>query len=560
MKKKLLIIGVTVLILAMVPVAALNLFGDRGEEGNSGSIGGSEQHTGEKNPEEPLDRDEEPKEPELEDPEGTSDEEDQEDRESEENAGDQDSNASESEDSQESKDEEKDKDSENGNNGDGNSDGNSDGNGNDEEETIVWGDLGFSDTMDVFLQEIEEDLTRRDLAKLSVLFYEQLSGQEATPAWEETFEDTQSTWVLKAYNLGIVSDEEDGKFDPDRGITRQEGAHTFYRILRALDRPYPDGDLELIAEDVERIDNYAYEAVAFMDYYEILPRRDENKVNPEKQIVEGEIKALWNNTRQWVESYDRYSEGLEAPTGVFAEEHQGEAKIGWEPVEDGEYYHVYEALSEDGPFHAFSDRNGRPLKVYWDEDYSLKVTGLTEGQTYYYRVRAVVDGIRSPKSEVVKVTATSSVNKDFEDYEAYLMKDYNHFELGDQIVEFENIEISRGSDEEELNLRYYVDGENSEKLRRVIQEGYREDLRTLYGYIIREMSDFYEKDVNAYLIYEDSGLEEFPQKYQDNRIEEDPIGEGSDGTYFVWFPYLEMIWDYEHRDFSHRWFYENEGA
>ena len=561
MKKKVLMTGITILILLMVPVAALNFWGDREKEPESPvAIGGSEQHRGTKNPDESGGRDDEPMEPDDQDRE-EADEEDQQDRDSEENTGDEGSDSSEEEkskeDSRESEDQEQDEKEQDEKDDENQGDNQKD---KEEEETIVWGELGFSDTIDAFLQDVDGELTRRELAKLSVLFYQQLSGQEATPAWEETFEDTQNTWVLKAYNLGIVPEGDDGKFSPDRDITRQEGAYIFYRTLRALDRPYPDGEFELIAEDVESIGNWAYEAVAFMDYYEILPRREENKLHPENRITEGEIKALWSSTERWVRNYDEFSEKLEAPGGVFAEEHQGEAKIGWEPVEDAEYYHVYEALSEEGPFHRFNDRNGQPLKVYWDEDYSLKVTGLTEGQTYYYRVRSVVEGIRSPKSEVVKITATKSENTGFGDYEAYLMKDHNQFQAGDRVVEFENIEISRGSKEGELNLRYYVDKENSKKLRSLIRDGYREDLRTLYGYIIREMSDFYEKDINAYLIYEDDGLEAFPEQYQDNRIEEDPIGEDGDGTYFVWFPYLEMIWDHELRDFSHRWFYENEGA
>ena len=566
MKNKLLVLGLAVLIFTIVPAAALNLIRNRGDSNRQdteiiwedeqdvvGSNSEDRKNQGENEPMEPeLDnesgrngKDQEVEEPEAEEPE---------EKDSRDNTEETHQNSSDSGDNKASGDstDSKTKDEEEKKNGEKSDE--------DEDEKIVWGELGFSRTLEVFLLDTEGKMTRRNLAKLSVLFYEQLSGNQAVAAWEDTFEDTKNSWVLKAYNLEIIPDIENRKFDPDRRITRQEGAYTFYRTLRALDRPYPKGDFELTGDDVENIENWAYEAMGFMDYYEILPRRDSKRLDPNKEMTTTEIKALWNNTRKWVDSYDQFSNKLAAPSGVFVKESQGEATIGWNPVEGAEYYHVYEGLSKDGPFHAFNDENGRPLKVYWDQDYSLKVTGLTEGETYYYRVRSVVEGIRSAQSEIVKVTASKSQTKDFEDYEEYLMKDHSQFKVGDTIVKFEKIEITRGSEEEALTLRYYLNKENSVKLRGLIRSGQREDIRTLYGYIIREMSEFYEKDIEAYLIYEDFALEEYPKQYQDNRIEENPIGQDSDGTYFVWFPYLEMIRNYEQGNFTHRWFYKNEGA
>ncbi len=559
MKKKLLMIGVAVLIFAILPAAALNLMRNRGENNQQDSeiIREDDQDVVGANPGDSTnERDEEPMEPDLDGESGGNDDEeeieapkekDSSDTSDEKKQGSSDSDenkSSESSTNPEAKDEEE----------------NSKGNESDEDEKIVWGDLGFSKTLDVFLQDTEGKITRSSLAKLSVLFYEQLSGNKAVAAWDETFEDTKNAWVLKAYNLKIIPEMENRKFDPDRRITRQEGAYTFYRILRALDRPYPNGDFNLKGADADSIGNWAYEAMGFMDYYEILPRRDSNRLDPDKEITAGEIKALWNNTRKWIDSYDQYSNSLQAPTGLFVEEDQGSAKIGWDPVEDADYYHVYEGLSKDGPFHAFNDETGRPLKVYWDQEYSLQVTGLREGQTYYYRVRSVVEGIRSSQSEIVKITATNSPNMDFEDYREYLMKDHRRFKVGDAVVEFENIEITRSSEEGQLSLRYYLDKENSKKLRGLIRNGQREDIRTLYGYIIREMSEFYEKDIEAYIVYEDFGLKEYPKQYQDNRIEPDPIGQDTNGTYFLWFPYLEMIRNYEQGSFTHRWFYRNEDA
>jgi len=561
MKKKLLIIGIVVIMLGIVPAAALNLIRNQGENSDNNQqdseiIREDDQDlTGGNSGNGNNVRDPEPMEPDLDDEYRASrkEEEDSGDEDSKENSlgstKPKDSDENEEEDSSNDKNKDSDKDEKENN-----------GKKSDDEEKIVWKDLGFSETLDRFLQHMEGDMTRRNLAKLSVLFYEKLSGNEAVAAWDDTFEDTKNPWVLKAYNLDIIPATEDRKFDPDRRTTRQEGAYIFYRTLRALDRPYPDGDFELIAGDVESIETWAYEAMAFMDYYEILPRRERSKLDPAEDMTTGEVKALWNNTRQWVESYDEFSGSLKAPTGVFAREELGEAEIGWDPVEGAEYYHVYESLSKDGPFHVFNDEKGRPLKVQWDEDYSLKVTGLTEGKTYYYRVRSVVEGIRSSQSEIVKITATKSQTRDFEDYEEYLYKNHGHFEIGDEIVEFESIEITRGSQEDALNLRYYLDRENSEKLRGLIRNGYREDVRTLYGYIIRELSEFYQKDIKAYLIYEDYDLEEYPKQYRDNRIEPDPIGKDEDGTYFVWFPYLEMIWDFEKGEYTHRWFYKIEEA
>ena len=560
MRRKLLVIGITVIIIGIVPAAALNHLRDR--QGNVGEYPTKGELNLEKdqgivgdNPlKEEGDPFEDPMDPRIKDglfedfeeEEASKDsEESLEDGSRNENAGEKEAwnpEEDKEEKSSQSSTEKKDRDDI------------------DQDDQTPWRELNFTKTLDTFLEDVKGDLNRRNLAKLSVLFYEQLSGDPAVAAWEGTFEDTKNSWVLKAYNLEITPPKAGEKFNPDQEITRQEAAYTFYRTLRALKRPYPEGDIHLVGEDVESIENWAYDAMVFMDYYEILPRRDRNRLDPQKQITEGEIKALWNNTGQWINSYDQHRESLRPPKGVFATEEKGEAKIGWDPVKEADYYHVYESLSKDGPFQVFNDENGRPLKIHWEEDYSLKVTGLTEGQTYYYRVRSVVDGIRSFQSEVVKITATKSQGLDFEDYEEYLMKDHGKFTVGDRVITFENIEITRGNKEDSLQLRYFLDSENSKKLREVIKDGYREDVRTLYGYIIRELSEFYEKDIDAYLIYQDHGLEEYPKQYQDNRIERDPIGKDGDGTYFVWFPYLEMGWDFIKGSYTHRWFYETEGV
>jgi hypothetical protein len=576
MKKKLLIAGSTVLLLIVVPVAALNLF--RSSEEEPGNEGQGRNITREDDRE--ITRGD-GKDLENDGEENDGEENDGKNREDEESSGNGDDEGS---DGAEKGREEPSKQDSAGNSGDSKgTDGDSDNSEEDREQAgkdsqggkenpgeskdsansdqgIVWGELGFSDTIDAFLAENDGDLTRRNLAKLSVLFYEQLSGNEAVAAWDETFNDTKNPWVLKAYNLEIVPRTDSGNFDPDRRISRQEGAYTFYRTLRALNRSHPDGDFTLEAGDIDRVETWAFEAMEFMDHYKILPRRESNRLHPDSEITSREIRALWSNTRQWMESYQRSEEKLKPPTGIFAYEDQGAAKIGWTPVKNADYYYVYESATKDGPFHAFNNRDGKPMKVYWDEEYSLKVTGLTEGKTYYYRVRAVVDGIQSSESEIVKVSITAPQARDFEDYEDYLMSDHRSFIIAETVVNINWIEVSRGAEEDSLNLRYYLDQENSQKVRRLIRDGYHEDLRTLYGYIIREMSEFYGKDIEAYLIYEDFGLETYPNQYQDNRIEPNPIGKDEDGTYFVWFPYLEMHWDAGAGAFSHRWFYRNSGV
>ncbi len=84
----------------------------------------------------------------------------------------------------------------------------------------AWGKIDSA-----FFKDYQGKISRKDFAALSVVLYEALKGEKAsevTPEMKKTFTDTEDTYVLQGYALGLVSGYGNGKYGPADPITREQ--------------------------------------------------------------------------------------------------------------------------------------------------------------------------------------------------------------------------------------------------------------------------------------------------------------------------------------------------
>ena len=74
---------------------------------------------------------------------------------------------------------------------------------------------------------LSKDITRAEMCELAVYALEKITGYEIEPERYDYFTDTNTDYIIKAYELGIVSGYPDGTFAPNKYLTRQE----FFQIM-----------------------------------------------------------------------------------------------------------------------------------------------------------------------------------------------------------------------------------------------------------------------------------------------------------------------------------------
>jgi len=80
-------------------------------------------------------------------------------------------------------------------------------------------------------KDFTEKITRLDFAAIAVKLYERLSGNIAIEAENNPFKDTDDSYVLKAYSLGITLGTSEDTFSSDSNIKREEMATMIRRAI-----------------------------------------------------------------------------------------------------------------------------------------------------------------------------------------------------------------------------------------------------------------------------------------------------------------------------------------
>lgn len=110
-------------------------------------------------------------------------------------------------------------------------------------------------------KDLSQDVTRGEMCELAVWAMEKIMEYSIEPERTDYFSDTSEDYIVKAYELGIVSGYPDGTFRPNNKLTRQE----FFQIIEnfcnaAAYLPEADGSYLAQFQDAADVAYWAKEA------------------------------------------------------------------------------------------------------------------------------------------------------------------------------------------------------------------------------------------------------------------------------------------------------------
>ena len=118
--------------------------------------------------------------------------------------------------------------------------------------------------------------TRAEFCALAVELYETVTGSEITE--RATFTDTSDPNVEKMAALKVVNGEEEGVFNPNGRLTRQQAAAMLSRLADALGKPLPAK--ETTFADKASFSPYAVGPIGQMQATEVMKGVGDNKFDP----------------------------------------------------------------------------------------------------------------------------------------------------------------------------------------------------------------------------------------------------------------------------------------
>ena len=77
------------------------------------------------------------------------------------------------------------------------------------------------------------DITKEELCILAINFYNMYTDKSAKPTINNPFSDTDFEMNILAYELGIMSDVSNGKFEPTKKVTREQLTVVIYKTMSA---------------------------------------------------------------------------------------------------------------------------------------------------------------------------------------------------------------------------------------------------------------------------------------------------------------------------------------
>lgn len=126
--------------------------------------------------------------------------------------------------------------------------------------------------------KLNDYITREQFCELIVKLYEEKTGFQIPIRKKNTFIDTNNKYVLKAYNLGIVSGKSENKFEPNSYITREESAVILSNLIGKME--YSITELGYIYKDNNLISNWAKEPIQIVSNAKIMNGDNNNNFNP----------------------------------------------------------------------------------------------------------------------------------------------------------------------------------------------------------------------------------------------------------------------------------------
>lgn len=179
---------------------------------------------------------------------------------------------------------------------------------------------------DDLLNYYRSNITRQDFSRTIIQLYEALTGVTAQAAPNNPFSDTTDSYILKAYELGIVQGSKNGKFAPNDPITRQDISIMLYKTLKAsgIEISAEGNSWQASYRDVDQVAAYATQALQFFNYNQIINGKENNQLVPKGNTTKEEAIVLLErvfekyNTRPIVEQEEIIpASGIEAIQAVM---------------------------------------------------------------------------------------------------------------------------------------------------------------------------------------------------------------------------------------------------
>ena len=145
--------------------------------------------------------------------------------------------------------------------------------------------------------DLSQNITRAEMCRLAVHALEIIVGYSIVPERSDYFTDTSADYIVKAYELGIVSGYPDGSFKPNNYLTRQE----FFQIVEnfcnaAAFLPTADSSYLSAFGDAASVANWAQEAAQICVKYGYVNGRgygDKSYLEPTGNATRQEAMAMF---------------------------------------------------------------------------------------------------------------------------------------------------------------------------------------------------------------------------------------------------------------------------
>ena len=144
--------------------------------------------------------------------------------------------------------------------------------------------------LDLLGNDYTKNISRLQFCSVVVRLAEEMTGKTITPAAANTFTDTSSPYVLKAYAAGITSGTSATTFSPDATLNRQQMATFLYRTLRYIEKnsdyKYTSYTSKLANyADNAQLESWAVESMAFMNALDLIKGTSDTTLSPNNKCT-----------------------------------------------------------------------------------------------------------------------------------------------------------------------------------------------------------------------------------------------------------------------------------
>lgn len=144
--------------------------------------------------------------------------------------------------------------------------------------------------LDLLGNDYTKNISRLQFCSVMVRLAEEMTGKTITPAAANTFTDTSSPYVLKAYAAGITSGTSAITFSPDATLNRQQMATFLYRTLRYIEKNSDYSYTSYTSKlsnytDNGQLESWAVESMAFMNALDLIKGTSDTTLSPNNKCT-----------------------------------------------------------------------------------------------------------------------------------------------------------------------------------------------------------------------------------------------------------------------------------